>query len=124
MNDFIQPGEVLRTSIIYCEQTRAERLWARSISIVTHAPAQPWSSLASLTNRQVTAFILKKSGMPRWLMGSFLRIDDTEIAAALRAVSEARREPQLAEWLDRMAAAMPNFNDAEPKPGEAEFARV
>lgn len=124
MNDFIRPGDVLRSDVIYCEQDRAESIRARIIAILRFADAQPWSSLYALKNRQVMAFLLKKSGMPRFYIGSFMRMDDTEIAAALKAVHEARREPQLAEWLDRMAAAVPNFNDAGPKDGQGEFARV
>jgi hypothetical protein len=124
MSDFIRPGEVLRSGVLYCEQARAESIRARCIAIVSYADRQPWSSLHQLSNRQVMAFLLKRSGMPRFFIGSFMRQDGAEIAASIRAVHDAMREPQIAEWLGRMLPLVPNFNDAEPKPGQAEFARV
>ncbi len=125
MNDFIRPGEVTRAGAGFDAQAHAEAIRARCIAIVASAPRQPASERYVISSMQAMLYLLKKSGMPRWLVESFTRRDPAEIAAALRAVNEARRaEPQLAGWLDRMAAAMPDFNGAEPRPGQPGFART
>ena len=95
-------------------EARAKRIWARAVAIVAYAEPQPWSSLGyELRSQQTLAFLLKRSGMPNWLMGQHLRIWDDDIARILREVNEARQEPQLAAWLDGLAASIPHFHEEQ-----------
>ena len=97
------------------DEKRSKAIWARACAATAYAPPQPFSTLGhQLTTAQVLAYLLKRSGMPRWLIGHYLRVWDDDIAAHLRAVEAARTDPPLAVWLDELAGPMPRFKPAAP----------